>query len=98
MNADKHRYSELAFKALVIARLTTERDEARRERDEARREAYRQWLMRQCDSEHEYGTQLAFRKLCAIYLTLFGKEHIGQMFQFDDPPPYDITPKTEETL
>jgi hypothetical protein len=27
-----------------------------KERDEARREAYRQWLMRQCDAEHEYGT------------------------------------------
>ena len=45
------------------------------ERDEARREAYRQWLMRQCELEADRGTNIELRRLSKIYRDNFGGEY-----------------------
>ena len=50
----------------IIDQLTTERNEARRE-------AYRQWLMRQCLSEHKSDMPGESQKPLALYVAEFGK-------------------------
>jgi len=56
-----------------------------KERDEARREAYRQWLLRQCDAEREYGNPNEHKRLCAIYREKFNNDPIDES---NDPPPF----------
>ena len=42
---------------------------------EAKREAYRQWLMRQCELEADRGTNIELRRLSKIYRDNFGGEY-----------------------
>ena len=51
---------------LIIDQLTAERNEARRE-------AYRQWLMRQCLSDHKSDMLDESQKPSALYVAEFGK-------------------------
>ena len=60
----RNRRSNMAQMEVEIARLT-------KERDEARREAYRQWLMRACDLEHEYGIRSEYNRLESLYIFQF---------------------------
>ena len=59
-----------------------------KERDEARREAYRQWLMRQCLSEHKSDTPAE-----SLYVAEFGKTP----WEETEDCPYELSSfKTEE--
>jgi len=60
------------------------------ERDEARREAYRQWLMRQCELEADRGTNVELRRLSKIYRDNFGGEYGDDSDNNRDLPPYEL--------
>ena len=59
------------------------------ERDEARREAYRQWLMRQCELEADRGTNIELRRLSKIYRDNFGGEYGDDSDYNRDLPPHE---------
>jgi hypothetical protein len=82
------RRTEMTEMKIAIARLT-------KERDEARREAYRQWLIRQCDAEHEYGTHDEYIRLAEIYKAVFKEYPLSSMFESSDPAPYELPIGTE---
>ena len=64
-----------------------------KERDEARREAYRQWLMRACDLEHEYGIRSEYNRLERLYIFEFGEK---PSCESDNFPPYELPIQTKE--
>jgi hypothetical protein len=77
---------QLGIQKLTIARLI-------KERDEARREAHRQWLMRACDLEHEYGIRSEYNRLESLYIFEFGEK---PSCESDDFPPYELPIQTKE--
>jgi hypothetical protein len=57
------------------------------ERNESRREAYRYWLILQCQLEADLGSVTESNKLGKIYSDEFGGEYFND-FSSEDPPPY----------
>lgn len=82
--------TEMTEMQIVISKL-------RNERDEARREAYRQWIIRQCNAENEYGTQVEYRRLAEIYKTVFKEYPLCSIFESHDPAPYELPIGTRES-
>ena len=62
------------------------------ERDEARREAYRYWLILQCQLEADLGSVTESNRLSKIYSDEFGGEYFNDCSS-EDPPPYGFKTK-----
>ena len=62
------------------------------ERDEARREAYRYWLILQCQLEADLGSIADSKRLSKIYSDEFGGEYFNDCSS-EDLPPYGFKTK-----
>ena len=59
------------------------------ERDEARRQAIKYWILLQCESENQFGTQAECKRLGKIFFNEFGiYPSFGDLLY--ETPPYDL--------
>jgi len=91
----KSMNDELHHRRETMLEMSVQIKNIRKERDEARREAYRQWLIRQCNAENEYGTQVEYRRLAEIYKAVFKEYSLCSIFESSDPAPYELPFQTE---